>query len=162
MNKKNILIAVLAIIIYILAQQQGPSVPDSTPSGADSFQTTVQGAFEKQLTDLQIQGQGVVKKVLPDDRKGLQHQKFILETSPGQTVLVAHNIDIATMVRLMFVVGGSMFIAMSFAAFNGTMLPIVLNQLKIDPAVATGPFVSTGNDLSASLIYLTMCSLLLN
>lgn len=95
MNKKNILIAVLAIIIYILAQQQGPSVPNSTFSGTDALQTTIQGAFEDKLTDLQIQGQGVVKKVLPDDRKGLQHQKFILQTRPGQTVLVAHNIDIA-------------------------------------------------------------------
>ena len=66
------------------------------------------------------------------------------------------------MVRLMIIVGISMFVAMSFAAFTGTMLPIVLNQFKIDPAVATGPFVTTGNDLSASLIYLVMCSVLLN
>ena len=62
------------------------------------------------------------------------------------------------MLRLMIIVGISMFIAMTFAAFTGTILPIVLNQFKIDPAVATGPFVTTGNDLSASLIYLLMCS----
>jgi magnesium transporter len=68
----------------------------------------------------------------------------------------------AVMIKMMFVVAASMFIAMSFAAFTGTMLPIVLNQLKIDPAVATGPFVTTGNDLSASLIYLGMCYILLN
>ena len=66
------------------------------------------------------------------------------------------------MLRLMIIVGISMFIAMTFAAFTGTILPIVLNQFKIDPAVATGPFVTTGNDLSASLIYLGMCSTLLN
>ena len=95
MNKKNIFIALLAIIIYILAQQQGPTGSDSTSFDTDALQTTVKEAFAGKLTDLQIQGQGVVKKVLPDDRKGLQHQKFILQTSPGQTVLVAHNIDIA-------------------------------------------------------------------
>lgn len=95
MNKKNILIAVLAVIIYLLAQQQGPSGSDPGISGMGAGQTTVQSAFADKLTDLQIQGRGVVKKVLPDDRKGLQHQKFILQTSPGQTVLVAHNIDIA-------------------------------------------------------------------
>ncbi|MCF6174314.1 MAG: magnesium transporter [Victivallaceae bacterium] len=74
----------------------------------------------------------------------------------------ADAIDPAAMVRLMIIVGISMFVAMSFAAFTGTMLPIVLNQFKIDPALATGPFVTTGNDLSASLIYLVMCSILLN
>ena len=41
-------------------------------------------------------------------------------------------------------------------------MPIMLNRLEIDPAVASGPFVTTGNDLSASLIYLGMCTLLLS
>lgn len=73
------------------------------------------------------------------------------------------NVVISTpMPTLMAIVGISMFIAMTFAAFSGTMLPIVLNQFKIDPALASGPFVSTSNDLSASLIYLLICSILLN
>jgi magnesium transporter len=54
-----------------------------------------------------------------------------------------------------------MFCAMTFAALTGTVFPIVLHRLNIDPAVASGPFVSTGNDLSASLIYLLMCYLML-
>jgi magnesium transporter len=63
--------------------------------------------------------------------------------------------------RMIAVVGCSMFVAMTFAALTGTVFPIVLHGLKIDPAVASGPFVSTGNDLSASLIYLAMCYLML-
>ncbi len=70
--------------------------------------------------------------------------------------------DSTKLLKMMFAVGFSMLIAMAFAAFNGTLLPIILNQMKIDPAVATGPFISTGNDLSASLIYLCICSLLLS
>ncbi len=92
--KKNILLAVFAIVIYFFAQQQTTSVPDFSSVSGNSH-TTLQSAFEGKQSDLQIQGQGVVKKVLPDDRKGLQHQKFILQTSPEQTVLIAHNIDIA-------------------------------------------------------------------
>lgn len=91
--KKNIFMAALAIVIYLLAQQ-GASIPDLS-SITQSSDTTLQSAFVNEQSDLQIQGQGVVKKVLADDRKGLQHQKFILQTSPEQTVLVAHNIDIA-------------------------------------------------------------------
>ena len=59
------------------------------------------------------------------------------------------------------VVSVSMWSAMAFAAFAGTILPIILHRFKIDPAVASGPFVTTGNDLSASLIYFVMCYLLL-
>ena len=92
-NKKNILIAALAIVIYLLAQKgEKISEPLSTPAGSENAIVT---AFANEQSDLQIRGQGVVKKVLPDDTKGLKHQKFILQTSPGQTVLVAHNIDLA-------------------------------------------------------------------
>ncbi|MBU8901998.1 MAG: magnesium transporter [Victivallales bacterium] len=63
--------------------------------------------------------------------------------------------------RLIIVVACSMFSAMTFAALTGTVFPIVLHRFNIDPAVASGPFVSTGNDLSASLIYLVMCYLML-
>ncbi len=66
-----------------------------------------------------------------------------------------------SLVRLIMVVTCSMFSAMTFAALTGTVFPIVLHRLNIDPAVASGPFVSTGNDLSASLIYLVMCYLML-
>ena len=34
-------------------------------------------------------------KVLPDDNEGSRHQKFILELASGQTILIAHNIDLA-------------------------------------------------------------------
>ncbi len=72
-----------------------------------------------------------------------------------------HEVSIS-ITRLILVVSGSMFVAMSFAALSGTIMPIMLNRLEIDPAVASGPFVTTGNDLSASLIYLGMCTLLLS
>ena len=43
----------------------------------------------------QFEAEGTVVKVLPDDRKGSQHQRFIVELSSGRTVLIAHNIDLA-------------------------------------------------------------------
>ncbi|QSH42457.1 magnesium transporter [Lentisphaerota bacterium ZTH] len=66
-----------------------------------------------------------------------------------------------SLAKLVMVVGCSMFTAMTFAALTGTVLPIIMHHFKVDPAVASGPFVTTGNDLSASLIYLGMCYVML-
>ena len=63
--------------------------------------------------------------------------------------------------RLATIVAISMCSAMTFAALSGTLMPIILHKLKIDPALASGPFVTTGNDLSASMIYFIMCFVLL-
>lgn len=55
----------------------------------------IRAAFEGKVSDLQVQGQGTVTKVLPDDNNGARHQRFILQLPVGITVLVAHNIDLA-------------------------------------------------------------------
>ncbi len=40
-------------------------------------------------------GSGTVIRILPDDQAGSRHQRFIIRLSTGQTLLIAHNIDIA-------------------------------------------------------------------
>ncbi|KDN28824.1 hypothetical protein VFDL14_22115 [Vibrio fortis] len=52
-------------------------------------------AYQNHQSDMQIQGSGTVSRVLPDDNKGSRHQKFILRLDSRQTLLVAHNIDLA-------------------------------------------------------------------
>lgn len=47
----------------------------------------------------QTAGSGVVTKILADDNNGSRHQRFILTLDSGQTVLVAHNIDLAPRVE---------------------------------------------------------------
>ena len=58
-------------------------------------------------------------------------------------------------------VGMSLIVSMVVSSLVGTLIPMLFHKIHIDPAVASGPFVSTGNDLSASLIYLIMCKILL-
>lgn len=55
--------------------------------------------------------------------------------------------------RIASVVALAMLSAMSFAAIFGALVPLILNKMRIDPAVASGPFVTITNDLTALLIY---------
>ena len=57
--------------------------------------TLLKQAFESQQSDLQVQGDGEVIRLLPDDNDGSRHQRFILRLDSNQTLLVAHNIDLA-------------------------------------------------------------------
>ncbi len=52
-------------------------------------------AYQSQQSDVQVRGSGVVIRVLRDDNVGSSHQKFILKLESRQTLLVAHNIDLA-------------------------------------------------------------------
>lgn len=63
------------------------------PAVADSADTQLAQAFKTGRSNLQVQGQGVVERLLPDDNVGSRHQKFILRLASGQTLLVAHNFD---------------------------------------------------------------------
>ncbi|MBI9020607.1 MAG: magnesium transporter [Verrucomicrobia bacterium] len=62
---------------------------------------------------------------------------------------------------LAFSVGLALFSAMTFAAIFGAFVPLLLNRFKIDPAVASGPFVSASNDIMALLIYYGVTFLLI-
>ena len=62
----------------------------------------------------------------------------------------ANNFDLAMVVSL------SLFTVIIFAAIFGTMIPLILNRYKIDPALATGPFVTTLNDVLGLFIYFTI------
>lgn len=55
----------------------------------------VRALFDGRRTGVEVQGTGVVSRILSDDLDGSQHQRFILTTPSGVSILVAHNIDIA-------------------------------------------------------------------
>jgi magnesium transporter len=53
-------------------------------------------------------------------------------------------------------VGISLLCVIVFAALFGTFVPLILNKYKIDPALATGPFITTSNDIIGLLIYFSV------
>lgn len=65
-------------------------------------------------------------------------------------------------VVLAFVVGISILLSIVVSAVVGTLIPVLITKLNFDPAVASGPFITTINDMSGLMIYLGVATLLLN
>lgn len=58
-------------------------------------------------------------------------------------------------------VSASIFCVVMFASVFGTFVPLTLEKFKIDPAIATGPFISITNDIIGMLIYMSISSWLI-
>ncbi len=71
------------------ARTRGPSRRVQADAGA------LMGAIRAQASDVLVEGEGTVVKLLPDDRDGSPHQRFIVRLASGDTLLIAHNIDLA-------------------------------------------------------------------
>ncbi|MDU4450473.1 MAG: magnesium transporter, partial [Staphylococcus lugdunensis] len=54
---------------------------------------------------------------------------------------------------LALIVAASLTIAMTVGTLVGSMIPLLMNKINIDPAVASGPFITTINDIVSMLIY---------
>jgi hypothetical protein len=93
-SMKKTLIILFFVAIAVVLYDESQRVEVSTPAiFVDS--TARLHPDEQWLAGQQVQGSGMVLRVLPDDNDGSRHQRFILELSSGRTVLVAHNIDLA-------------------------------------------------------------------
>lgn len=66
-----------------------------------------------------------------------------------------------THLMLGMVLGAAMFLAITVAAIMGTLVPVVLKKLNFDPAISSGPFVTTANDITGLVIYLGLATYLL-
>ncbi len=60
------------------------------------------------------------------------------------------------------VVGGAMMIALVLASLNGALVPLLFQRLGIDPAIASGPLVTTSNDITGILIYFGLATVMID
>ncbi|OIJ14593.1 magnesium transporter [Anaerobacillus arseniciselenatis] len=65
-------------------------------------------------------------------------------------------------IMLAAIVGVSLFITLSLATMVGAIVPLIINKLKIDPAVASGPFITTINDIMGLIIFFSIATALLD
>jgi hypothetical protein len=59
-----------------------------------------QRIFDRRDSGDWIKGAGIVCRLLSDDHEGSRHQRFVLDIRNGQTLLIAHNIDLAKRIPL--------------------------------------------------------------
>jgi hypothetical protein len=100
--KKLLLVLVAIAVIYFgfVEREQAPQyVPDPATAPAayagDAAADALAEAYSSQRSDVQVRGEGTVSRLLDDDNDGSRHQRFIVQLASGQTVLIAHNIDLA-------------------------------------------------------------------
>ncbi len=70
------------------------------------------------------------------------------------TVIFAYNFFFSDNFDLTLAVSCTLFIVIIFASLFGTTIPLLLKRLNIDPALATGPFITTTNDILGLLLYM--------
>ena len=92
-------------------------------------------------------------KILKETFVGLLNGAFLASIIYGIAAFYGNS-------TLGFVVSISLFVVIVFAGIFGTLIPLILNKYKIDPALATGPFVTTLNDVLGLFIYFTVGALL--
>jgi magnesium transporter len=71
-------------------------------------------------------------------------------------LIASYNFLIGSDPALTITVSVAMFSVVIFASLFGTFIPLLLNKINIDPAVATGPFITTLNDIVGMFIYLSI------
>lgn len=71
----------------------------------------------------------------------------------GIFIFVARGQSLATAFAISGCIGGALALAMLISSFMGTIIPIILDKIGFDPAVASGPLISTINDLVAAVTY---------
>jgi magnesium transporter len=64
--------------------------------------------------------------------------------------------------RLGLLLGLCMLTIICWATLMGAIVPLLLKRMNVDPALATGPFITTSNDILGILIYLGIASLFLD
>ena len=92
-------IAVFLGALLLAGCQRGAKSKDTTTQKADPKIFTAlhvfEEAFKEHRGNIQVTQRGKVLRILQDDTTGSRHQRFIIELSSGQTLLIAHNIDLA-------------------------------------------------------------------
>jgi len=92
MKRTYIAAAVMCALIWTACS----AVQSSDPNGLAAVDDSQIGrAFKNRTSNIQVEGKGEVTRLLADDLAGSRHQRFIVRLASGQTVLIAHNIDIA-------------------------------------------------------------------
>lgn len=110
--------------------------------GVQSSAIVVQG-----LANMSMDSTGMVARLLKELGVAL------LNGAICALLLLGFNVLVSDSMALSYTVSIALFSVIIFAALFGTFTPLVLDKVKVDPALATGPFITTMNDIVGLFIY---------
>ncbi|MGF7184193.1 magnesium transporter [Desulfitispora alkaliphila] len=131
---------VLAIFIPMIADMAGNT-------GTQSLAVVVRG-----LATGQFQGRDAFRLIKREAGVGI-----LIGLTNGILISLIAGIWQQSM-ALGFVIGMSLSISLFFATLAGTIVPLIMVKLKVDPAVASGPFITTVNDILGLTIYFSIAT----
>ena len=118
--------------------------------GTQSSALVVQG-----LANSSLDSQETIKQVIKESVVAVINATII-----SMLVYMYNFIRFGASATVSYSVSISLFAVVMFASIFGTLVPMTLEKLKIDPAIATGPFISITNDIIGMLMYMGITGLL--
>ena len=125
----------LALFIPLIAAMGGNV-------GVQSAAIVVQG-----LANESLKMENIPKKLMKELAVGL------LNGLVCSTIILVSSFGLGYNIQLSLTVSISLFAVIVFAALFGTFIPLSLKRYNVDPALATGPFITTINDILGLFIY---------
>ncbi len=117
--------------------------------GVQSSAIVVQG-----LANNTILGDKMVNKLVKELSVGLVNGLIC------SLLILSYNLVSSESFNLSFTVSAALMTVIMVASFLGTFVPLSLHRMKLDPALATGPFVTTLNDIIGMFVYFLIGRLL--
>ena len=117
-----------------------------------------------------VQSSAIIVQGLASNNLGLEHwsKRFLKEFGVALTngIICCILVFIACILlydqpNIPLTVSVSLLTVMIFAALFGTFVPLILDKYNIDPALATGPFITTMNDVIGLFIYFSIAEIIL-
>jgi magnesium transporter len=134
--------AVLALFLPLIAAMGGNA-------GVQSSAIVVQG-----LASGNIDLHSTSRKLFKEFKVGL------LNGLVCSSIIFIYNLIFSNNFALTITVSIALLSVIVFATVFGTFIPLILNKFKIDPAIATGPFITTSNDIIGLFIYLLLARII--
>jgi len=110
-----------------------------------------------------VQSSSIIVQALASNSMGFEGigQKLFKELGVAaingiilSSVIFLYNYFFSDSFALTVTVSSALFAVIIFASLFGTLVPMLLDKFEIDPALATGPFITTVNDIMGLFIYL--------
>lgn len=104
--------------------------------------------------------QGLANNTLREERTLRRlGREFVVALFNGlilSALIFIYNFFVSDSFALTLTVSSALLAVILFAALFGTLIPLLLEKMKIDPALATGPFITTMNDIMGLFIYMLL------